>query len=46
MQKFVKTLNGFKDDPDNEGELLTNEQLTKQAIKQLYSFEYLHIADR
>ena len=45
IQKFVKTLNGFKDDPDNEYGLLTNEKLTKQARDQFVSFVYLQNAD-
>ena len=31
IQKIVKTLNGFKDDPDNEDDFLTNKQQTKQG---------------
>ena len=41
IQKFVKTLNRFKDDTDNDDKLLTNEQLTKQVREQLASFVYL-----
>ena len=41
----MKTLNGFKYDLDNEDELLTNEQLTKQARDQLVSFVYLDSVD-
>ena len=41
IQKFVKTLNGFKYDPDNKDEFLTNYQLTEQASEQLASFVYL-----
>ena len=41
IHTFLKTLNWFKDDPDNEDELLTNEQLKKQASEQLARFVYL-----
>ena len=41
----MKTLNEFKDYPDNEDGLLTNEQITKQARDQLVSFVYLESAD-
>ena len=41
----MKTLNGFKDDPYNKDELLTNEQL-KKVSEQLASFLYLQNADQ
>ena len=41
IHKFVKTLNGFKYDPDNKYKLLTNKQLTKQVSDQIESFVYL-----
>ena len=42
----MKTLNGFKNYLDKEDELLTNEQLQKQASNQLASFVYLQNADK
>ena len=42
----MKTLIGFKYDPDNEGELLTNEKLTNQASEKLARFLYLQNADQ
>ena len=46
IHKLVKTLNGFKYDPDNEDKFLINEQLTKQAREKLDSFVYLQNADQ
>ena len=46
IHTFVKILNGFRYEPDNEDNFLTNEKLTKQASKQLGSFVNLQNADQ